>query len=108
VPRKLKRVALKSALSSKVKDDKFIVLDQLSFEAPKTKEMVNVLKALNNAGIKTLVIIAEKDDNVTKSIRNIEGVSVINSNNINVYDIVNHEKLIMTKDAVAKVEEVLA
>lgn len=108
VPRKLKRVALKSALSSKVKEDKFIVLDQLSFEAPKTKEMVNILKALNNTGIKTLVIIAEKDDNVTKSIRNIEGVSVINTNNINVYDIVNHEKLIMTKDAVAKVEEVFA
>lgn len=108
LPRKLKRVALRSALTSKVNDEKIIVLDQLSFDAPKTKDMVNILKAFDNQGVKTLVIIAEKDDNVTKSIRNIEGVSVINTHNVNVYDIVNHEKLIMTQDAIARVEEVLA
>lgn len=108
VPRKLKRVALKSAFSSKVQEDKFIILDELRFAAPKTKEMVNILKALNNQDVKTLVVIADKDDNVTKSIRNIEGVKVINTQNLNVYDIVNHEKLLITRDAVAKVEEVLA
>ncbi|KUO49147.1 MAG: 50S ribosomal protein L4 [Desulfitibacter sp. BRH_c19] len=107
LPRKLKRVALRSAFTSKVNDEKLIVLDQLSFDAPKTKEIINILKALDHQDVKTLVIIAEKDDNVTKSIRNIEGVTVINSHNINVYDIVNNEKVIMTKDAVARVEEVL-
>lgn len=108
LPRKLKRVALKSALSAKINEEKFVVLDQLSFETPKTKEMANILKALDNQDIKTLIIIAEKNDNVTKSIRNIEGVSVINAQNINVYDILNHEKLIMTKNAVERVQEVLA
>jgi large subunit ribosomal protein L4 len=108
LPKKLKRVALKSALTSKVNDGNIIVLDELKFEQPKTKEMVNVLKALNNVDIKTLVVVAGVDENVVKSIRNIKGVKVINTNNLNTYDILNHEKLIITKEAVEKVEEVLA
>jgi large subunit ribosomal protein L4 len=108
LPKKLKRVALKSALTSKVNDGNIIVLDELKFEQPKTKEMVNVLKALNNVDIKTLMVVAGVDENVVKSIRNIKGVKVINTNNLNTYDILNHEKLIITKEAVEKVEEVLA
>ncbi len=106
LPRKLKRVALKSAFTTKVNEEKLIVLDELSFEQPKTKEMVNVLEALKSANDKTLVVIAKSDENVVKSARNIKGVKVINTDSINTYDILNHEKLIMTKDAVARIEEV--
>ncbi|MEW6622243.1 MAG: 50S ribosomal protein L4 [Bacillota bacterium] len=108
LPTKLKRVAMRSALTSKVNEGKLIVLDDLSFNEPKTKDMVQVLKIFNIDGLKTLVVIPAKDDNITKSARNIKGVKPINVSNINVYDLLNHESLMITKDAVIKVQEVLA
>lgn len=105
VPKKIKRIAMKSALSSKVSDNNIIVLDQLAFEVPKTKDGVSILKALNITG-KTLVVLAEKNENVEKSLRNIPGVTVSLVNTINVYDILNHGKFVITQDAVKKVEEV--
>lgn len=106
IPKKKRRLALKSVLSAKVLDGEIIVLDELSFEAPKTKEMAKVLEALKAQ--KALVVTAEIDENVFKSARNLAGVTPVNATGLNVYDIINHDKLIITKDAVAKVEEVLA
>lgn len=105
VPKKIKRIAMKSALSSKVVDNNIIVLNELAFAAPKTKEGANVLKSLNITG-KALVVLAEKNENVEKSLRNIPGVTVALVNTINVYDILNHGKFVITQDAIKKVEEV--
>ncbi|MBM7869601.1 large subunit ribosomal protein L4 [Clostridium pascui] len=106
IPKSMRRVAMKSALSAKVKDNSMIVLENLELETPKTKEMVAMLKAFEAK--KTLIVTAESNENVYKSARNIEGVAVIPVNNLNVYDILKYEKFIITKDAVSKVEEVYA
>jgi len=105
VPKKIKRIAMKSALSSKVVDNNLVVLNELAFAAPKTKDAVSILKALNITG-KTLVVLAEKNENVERSLRNIPGVTVSLVNTINVYDILNHGKFVITQDAIKKVEEV--
>ena len=105
VPKKLRRKALYSVLTSKVNDNELIVLDSLSFEAPKTKEAANILSAID-AGKKAYVVTAENDNLVYRSFRNIEGVDVSAANLINVYDLVRHNKLVITKDAIAKLEEV--
>ena len=105
--KKLKRVALKSALSSKVASDKLVVLDALELSAAKTKEMVKVLSALET-GKKVLLVLPEKDDIVYRSARNIAGVKVTLVNTLNVYDILNCNTLVVLKDAVAKIEEVYA
>ncbi|MEG0153437.1 MAG: 50S ribosomal protein L4 [Clostridium sp.] len=106
VPKSMRRVAMKSALTSKVQENEMIVLENLSFEAPKTKEMVKMINAFETK--KTLIIVAESNENVYKSARNIQGVAVIPVNNINVYDILKYEKLMITKEAVSKIEEVYA
>lgn len=106
VPKKVKRLALKSALSSKVVNDEIIVLDALNMEAPKTKTIVEMLGKFDSK--KTLIVVKESDENIYKSVRNIVGAQVVPVNNINVYDILKYEKLIITKDAVEKVEEVYA
>ena len=105
INKKAKRVAMKSALSAKVAEGNLIVLDTLAFDEIKTKSMVNVLKALNVAD-KALVVLPAPDAVVIKSARNIEGVKTSCVNTLNVYDIVNHDKLVITKEAVNKVEEV--
>ncbi|MFO3665570.1 MULTISPECIES: 50S ribosomal protein L4 [unclassified Anaerococcus] len=105
VPKKLRRKALYSVLTSKVNENELIVLDSLSFEAPKTKEAANILNAID-AGKKAYVVTAENDKLVYRSFRNIEGVDVSAANLINVYDLVRHNKLVITKDAIAKLEEV--
>ncbi|OAA92315.1 50S ribosomal protein L4 [Clostridium ljungdahlii] len=102
----VKRVAMKSALSSKVADNEMVVLENLELEAPKTKEIVKMLGAFNAK--KALIVTAESNKNVYVSGRNIQGVSVIPVNNLNVYDLLKYEKLIITKDAVSKIEEVYA
>ena len=107
IPKKKRRLALKSVLSSKVLDNDIIVLDSLNFDAPKTKEMVKVLDALK-VDQKALIVTADLDENVAKSARNIEGMTPVTVSGMNVYDLLNHNKLIITKDAIAKVEEVLA
>ena len=106
VPKSMRKVAMKSALTSKVQENQMIVLESLAFEAPKTKNMVEMLKAFE--ANKALIITAESNEAVYKSARNIQGVSVIPANNINVYDILKYEKLFITKDAVSKIEEVYA
>lgn len=106
VPKSMRKVAMKSALTSKVQDNQMIVLDSLNFEAPKTKNMVEMLKALE--ANKALIITAESNEVVYKSARNIQGINIIPANNINVYDLLKYEKLIITKDAVSKIEEVYA
>lgn len=106
VPKSMRRVAMKSALTSKVQDNEMIVLESLSFEVPKTKEVVKMLNAFEAK--KTLIVVAESNENVYKSARNIPGVSVVPVNNINVYDILKYENLMITKEAVSKIEEVYA
>ncbi|MDS1030419.1 50S ribosomal protein L4 [Bacillota bacterium LX-D] len=106
IPKKARRVALKSVLSAKVEEGNLIVLDELSLNQSKTKEMVKILNALN-AEPKALVVTSDKDENVIKSARNIKGIMPMTALGLNVYDVLNHDKLVITKDAVAKVEEVL-
>lgn len=105
--KKVRRLALKSALSSKVVSNDIVVLDQLAFEAPKTKSMVAVLNALNITA-KTLVVVGEGNSNVELSARNIPGVKVLTSTEVNVLDLLDATKLVITQDAVNKIEEVLA
>jgi len=107
LPRKFKRLALKSALSSKVNENEILVLDSLNFDKIKTKQMVDVLKNLN-VNETAVIVIADKNENVQMSARNIPGVKTLLVNTMNVYDIVKHEKFIITRDAVSKVEEVYA
>lgn len=107
MPKKQRRLALKSALSSKVESGKLIVLDELSFGAPKTKQVVELLNNLKVAG-KALLVTGEFNEAVEKSARNISGVAAVEASGINVYDILNHDTVVVTKEAVAKVEEVLA
>lgn len=107
LPKKLKRLAMKSALSSKVEEKELIVLDTLTFAAPKTKDMIKVLTNVN-AAKKALIIMAEKDENVVKSAANIPGVRTALVGTMNVYEIINYTNLIMTQDAVKKIEEVYA
>jgi large subunit ribosomal protein L4 len=107
LPKKVKRLALKSAFSSKVNENEIIVLDKLNFDVIKTKQMAEVLKNLKVEGT-AVILIADKNDNVEKSARNIPGVKTLLANTVNVYDLVKHNKLIITKDAVSKVEEVYA
>jgi large subunit ribosomal protein L4 len=106
LPKKARRAALKSALSAKAAAGNIVVLDQLTVREPKTKVMAGVFKALDVR--KPLLVTAEWDRNVELSVRNIPGAVVAKSVGLNVYDILNSEKLVMTKDAVAKLEEVLA
>ena len=105
LPKKLRRLAMKSALSSKVAEKEIIVLDQLAFDAPRTKDMIKVLEAIK-AGKKALIVMAEKDDNVIKSAANIPGVRTVLVSTMNVYEIINHTNFIVTRDAVNKIEEV--
>jgi len=107
LPKKVKRLALKSSLSSKAQDGDIIVLDKLCFDEIKTKNMVNVLKGLEVAG-SALVVIVDNDEKVVKSASNIKGITTAGVNTINVYDILRHGKFIITKDALAKVTEVYA
>jgi large subunit ribosomal protein L4 len=106
IPKKMKRLALKSALTSKVQQEDFILLDSLEISEPKTKEVVKMLNAFE--ANKTLIVVADKNENVYKSARNISNTVVIPVNNLNVYDVLKYDKFMVTKDAVAKIEEVYA
>jgi large subunit ribosomal protein L4 len=107
IPKSMRRVAMLSALTSKVVDNEMIVLDNLELDVPKTKEIVKILAALK-ADKKTLIVTAESNENIYKSARNIEGIAIIPVNNINVYDLLKYNNLVITKDAVSKIEEVYA
>ena len=105
LPKKLRRLALKSVLSDKLLNKELIVLDELKFEEPKTKEMVKVLDAIK-ATKKALIVLEGVDENVIRSAANIPGVMTTHVGEMNVYDIVNHGSLILTKASVEKIEEV--
>jgi large subunit ribosomal protein L4 len=107
LPKKVRRLAIKSALSSKVADNEIIVLDQLALNAPKTKEFAGILNNLKVAR-KALIVTANYEDNVALSARNIPGVKIVAADGINVRDVMLYDKLIITKEAVEKVQEVLA
>lgn len=107
LPKKVRKLALKSALSSKVKTEDLIVLNDLQFEAPKTKDVVAVLNALD-VNDKVLIVTSEKNENVVRSANNLQTVKVITVGEINVLDLVAYDKLILTKDAAEKAGEVLA
>jgi large subunit ribosomal protein L4 len=107
LPKKVRRLAIKSALSSKVLDNDIIVLDQLSLAQPKTKEFAAILKNLN-VDRKALVVTTAFDENVALSTRNIPGVKFLSAEGLNVLDVLVYDKLIITKEAVSKVEEVFA
>ncbi|MNZ65593.1 50S ribosomal protein L4 [compost metagenome] len=107
LPKKVRRLAIKSALSSKVIASDIIVLDQLTLAAPKTKEFAAILNNLK-VDRKALVVTANYEDNVALSARNIPGVKFVAADGINVLDVLVHDKLIITKEAVEKVQEVLA
>ena len=104
--KKEKRAALKSALTSKVQDNKLIVVDELKFDEIKTKSFANVMKNLNVT--KGLVVLAENDANVVLSAKNIPTVQTTLTNTLNVYDVMKAGTVVLTKDAVAKMEEVYA
>lgn len=108
VNKKLKRLAMKSALSSKVLSGDMIVLDAIAMNEYKTKDSVKMLKAVGAEGQKALIVMPEVDSKVIKSASNIPGVKTALVNTINVYDILNYDKFVVVKDAVAKIEEVYA
>ena len=107
VNKKVRRLAMKSALSSKVAAEERIVLDSLEMNEIKTKEVVSVLKALET-GKKVLIVLPEKNETVYRSARNIKGVKTTLVSTLNVYDILNCDSLVVLKDAVSKIEEVYA
>ena len=108
VNKKLKRLAMKSALSSKVLSGDMIVLDAIAMNEYKTKDIVKMLKAVGAEGQKALIVMPALDSKVIKSASNIPGVKTALVNTINVYDILNYDKFVVVKDAVAKIEEVYA
>ena len=107
MPRKQRRLALKCVLSDKVRSGDLIVLDELDFEAPKTKQMVKLLSDFKVES-KALFITEEPKENVQRSSNNLQGVKALGALGLNVYDMLNHEKLFLTKSAVTKIEEVFA
>ena len=107
VNKKERRLAIKSLLSSKVLENELIVVDAFNFDSIKTKQMVNALTNLKVEG-KTLIVLADKNENVQKSARNIENVKTLQVNTINVYDLLKYKNLVLTLDTVKKLEEVYA
>ena len=105
VNKKLKKLALKSALSAQVAASEIIVVDEIAFDAIKTKQVADMLAALK-VEAKALIVTNEKNDNVVKSAKNIAGVTTTFMGSLNVYDILNHDVMVITKDAVSKIEEV--
>ena len=105
MPRKARRLAMKSVLSQKVADNDLIILDQLTLEAPKTKELKAIL---DNANVSGKVLVVSDDKNVQLSGKNLPKVKVVPVNGLNVVDAVDYQKLVLTQDAVKKIEEVLA
>ena len=104
--RKERRLALKSALTTKVED--MIIVDDIKLTTPKTKDMLNLLKGLNLENAKTLVIVKELDENIILASRNLQNIALIDATEINVLDLIAADKVLITKEAINKIEEVLA
>ena len=108
LPRKVRRLALRSALTAKVNAGELLVLEDLQFAEIKTKNMVQFLDGFKANEGKTLVVLSEQNEVVMKSAGNLQGVLTLTSQGINVYDLLNHNRVFVTKDAIAQIEEVLA
>lgn len=106
IPKKVKKLALKSALSAKQRDSEIIILDELKLGSPKTKDMIKILGNVKIENQKVLILTEAADRNVYKSSSNIQGVKTTFAGEINVYDILNHDILLATKSAIEKLEEV--
>ncbi|WP_040985093.1 50S ribosomal protein L4 [Oceanobacillus jeddahense] len=107
LPKKVRRLALKSALSSKVNEEGLFVLEAITIDAPKTKEVVNILNGLK-VEEKALIVLSEKNETIARSANNLQNVKVLTVEELNVLDLLTHDKLIITKDAAEKAGEVLA
>ncbi|ENH97780.1 50S ribosomal protein L4, partial [Gracilibacillus halophilus YIM-C55.5] len=107
LPKKVRRLAVRSALSSKVQEDNLYVLDGITIDAPKTKEVVSILSSLN-VDEKALIVTAENDETLSLSANNLPNVKVLTVSGVNVLDLLTHDKLILTKEAAEKAGEVLA
>ena len=105
--RKERKLALKSAYSYKAKEKAIVVTEKLSFETPKTKEMVNLLKNLDLDGVKTLVIVSEYDENVILASRNLKNIMIVKADEVSVLDIVSAKKLLIEEAALENIKEVL-
>lgn len=103
--KKLRQLARRSALTYKAQDNEILVLDQLTFEAPKTKAFVSMAKALNVEGQKTLYVVSHIEDTVALSARNIPGVSIVRAQDLNTYCVLDCRKIVFTEDALAQVNE---
>ncbi len=109
MPRKQRRLAIKSALTAKLQDGELVVVDSIAFDAPKTKNVITMLSGFDATNKKSLIITGEVVENVEKSARNIPGVKAIPaSSSLNVYDLLYHDKVFVTKEAITRIEEVLA
>lgn len=108
MPRKARRLAIKSALSAKLANQEIVILEGLQFEQPKTKQVVELLKNFGLTDRKALIITQEIEESVEKSSRNIPGVKALTAGCLNVFDLLHHDKLLITQDAIARIEEVLA
>ncbi|TFB14728.1 50S ribosomal protein L4 [Filobacillus milosensis] len=107
LPKKVRRLALRSALSTKVQSEDIFVLEGLSIEAPKTKEVVQLLNSFD-VNEKALIVVADKDENIERSANNLKGVHVLTVEQVNVLDLLKYDKLFITKEAAEKAGEVLA
>lgn len=107
LPRKVRQLAIKSALSQKVADDKFVVVDSINFDAPKTKEFASVLDNLK-VNEKVLIVVTDDDKNAGLSARNLSKVNVVTPAGVNILNVVDAQKIVITKSALSQVEEVLA
>jgi large subunit ribosomal protein L4 len=104
MPHKVRKVALKEAFNRKLLDGEVVIIDKLSFEKPKTKEMLEILKNLELTGKSVLIVLSEKDDTVALSARNIPAVHITRMSELNAYGLVAHQMILMTKDAVTQLE----
>ena len=108
MPRKARRLAIRCALSAKLAAGELVVVDGLAFDAPKTKQVVSLLKGFDAAEKKALIITNGDVENVEKSARNIPGVKALSNETLNVIDLLHHDKVLLSKDAITRIEEVLA
>ncbi|MBN2395588.1 MAG: 50S ribosomal protein L4 [Candidatus Atribacteria bacterium] len=108
IPKKMRLVALKSVLSDKAKEDNIIILDKLEIENGKTKDIIHMLDNLHIVNDKVLIVIDKEDEMIKRAVRNLQKALVITANKINVYDVLNYQKVIITKNALQIIEEVFA
>ncbi|MCP9494629.1 MAG: 50S ribosomal protein L4 [Pyrinomonadaceae bacterium MAG19_C2-C3] len=107
LPKKMRRGALRSALSERMREGNLVVLDGLGFEQPKTKQFVGVMQTLGLVGGKTLIVETGENDNLILSSRNIQNVKVVNSRSLNIYDVLRHEKIVMSRGAIEELGRAL-